>query len=275
MVLSGTVDKKRVIRKKKFDNQRFSSIDIINTEWRHCSFTNCRFDTVTFKRNVFVNCHFSKVEFSTCNFAECQLAVNSGKQSGIFENVIFSNCRFTRSDFNFPIIKDAGFINNQYTEADFDGSRFYNTRFVGEMDVVEFRGHSVLANSGGILTRVDPKKFKNPMEQVDFSAAQFRFVGFSHGINLTKCSFPNDGNSFVIRNPRACFGKVKAIIEHEWSPNDKKRALHLIDTFLFTKNHESMPVLYFYKRPVAESLQEFDDKLFALVKQVNDETISA
>jgi uncharacterized protein YjbI with pentapeptide repeats len=273
MEISGAADKKRVIRKKKFDTRDFSFIDIINTEWRNCSFIDCRFDSVVFKHNIFINCQFTNVIFSGCLFTECQLAVNSGKRSGVFENVQFDSCQFTRSDFNFPIIKNCAFINNIYTETDFDGSRFYYSRFVGEMDTVEFRGYSVLATSG-FFNRVEPKKIKNPMENVDFTEAQFKYVGFSNGINLSNCRFPDDGNSFLIRSPRACFNKVKAIIDYSWSPNDKKRALHLIDTFLFTKNHETMPVIYYYKRPAQESLKEFDEKLFALVKQVNDETVA-
>lgn len=275
MELSGTADRKKIIRKKKFEGRYFSSADIVNTEWKHCHFMDCHFDRVVFKHNVFIDCHFSKIEFSDCDFTECQLAVNSGKNSGVFENVTFTNCRLTRTDFNFPVISDCSFISNQYTETDFDGSRFYNCRFVGEMDAVEFRGYSVLAKGGGFLNPVDPKKFTNPMDQVDFSEAQFRFVGFSHGIDLSRCIFPKDGNGFLVRNPKACFTKVKAIIEHGWPPNDKKRALHLIDTFLFTKNHQSMPAIYFYRRPVAETLKEFDEKLFALVKQVSDQTIAA
>jgi uncharacterized protein YjbI with pentapeptide repeats len=275
--ISGTADKKKIIRKKKFEGQSFSFIDIVNTEWHGCSFIDCEFDSAVFRRNVFINCRFVRVIFSGCLFTDCQLAVNSGKKAGIFENVQFENCQLTRTDFNFPVIKDCSFTNNIYTEMDFDGSRLYNTRFVGEMDTVEFRGYSVLATTDkwGIFKSVDPRKFKNPMENVDFTQARLRYVGFSHGINLSNCRFPDDGNSFLIRSPRACFTKVKAIIEHGWNPADKKRALHLIDTFLFTKNHESMPVIYFYKRPVEESLKEFDEKLFALVKQVNDETVSA
>lgn len=275
MEISGTADKKRVISKKKFEHLDFSFIDIVNTEWRNCSFLKCGFDSIVFKRNVFINCRFIDVVFSGCIFTDCQMAVNSGKQSGIFENVQFDNCQITRTDFNFPLIKNCRFLNNIYTETDFDGSRFYHSSFEGEMDTVEFRGYSVLANAGGIFSRVEPRKFKNPMEQVDFSQARFRYVNFSNGINLSACRFPDDGHGFLIRSPRACFTKVKAIVEHSWSPNDKKRALHLIDTFLYTKNHESMPVIYFYKRPVEESLKEFDEKLFALVKQVNDETVSA
>lgn len=269
--------RKRVVRKKKFTGQDFSSNEIIDTTWRNCSFVNCTFDKTIFKNNIFINCRFSDGAFTGCQFTDCQMANNIGKHSGIFENVRFENCRFVRVDFNFPIIKDSSFINNSYNETDFDGSRFYNSRFEGEMDAVEFRGYSVLAKTeglGGLITRVNPKKFRNPMENVDFSRAQFRFVGFSNGINLANCKFPGDENSFLIRSPRACFTKAKAIIENSWSPNDKKRALHLIDTFLFTRAHESMPIFFFYKRPVADSLKEFDEKLFALVKKINDETVA-
>jgi uncharacterized protein YjbI with pentapeptide repeats len=269
--------KKRVIRKKKFIEQDFSSKEIINTVWRQCSFVNCRFDKTGFKNNIFINCRFADLAFTQCQFIDTQLANNNGKHSGIFENVRFENCRFVRVDFNFPIIRGCSFINNSYSETDFDGSRFYDSRFEGEMDSVEFRGYSVLAKThalGGLINRVNPKKYRNPMENVDFTRASLKYVGFSNSINLANCRFTIDENSFLIRSPRACFTKVKAIIEHSWSPNDKKRALHLIDTFLFTKAHESMPLFFFYKRPVADSLKEFDAKLFALVRQVNDETVS-
>jgi uncharacterized protein YjbI with pentapeptide repeats len=271
MEISGTADKKRVIRNKKFEHLDFSFIDIVNTEWRNCSFDKCEFDSTVFKRNVFINCRFVDVGFSGCIFTDCQMAVNSGKQSGIFENVQFDNCQITRTDFNFPVINNCRFLNNFYTETDFDGSRFYNTRFQGEMDTVEFRGYSVLARSGGIFNRVEPRKIKNPMENVDFSLAQFRYVNFSNGINLSNCRFPEERDGFLITSPRACFSKAKAIIENSWNASDKKRALHLIDTFLFTKNHESMPIMYFYKRPSVETLKAFDEKLFDLIKSINDD----
>lgn len=266
-------DKKSVKRKKKFESHDFSFTEITNTEYRDCSFINCRFDKTIFKNAVFANCRFADTIFTGCEFIDCQLANNIGKRSGVFENVQFENCRFTRTDFNFPIIRNCSFINNIYIETDFDGSRFYNSKFVGEMEAVEFRGYSVLATTDwmGLIKRVEPLKYKNPMENVDFAQARFRYVGFSNGINLANCRFDIGENGFLINSPRACFSKAKAIIESTWSPNDKKRALHLIDTFLFTRSHETMPLIYFYKRPTAESLQEFEEKLFALLKKINDD----
>lgn len=266
-------DKKRVVRKKKFENHDFSFTEITDTKWRNCIFIHCRFEKTIFRNTSFVNCRFLDLAFTSCQFTDSQLANNIGKRSGIFENVRFENCRFTRTDFNFPIIRSCQFIDNIYIETDFDGSRFYDTRFVGEMDSVEFRGYSVLAATHwlGLFQRVEPRKIKNPMQNVDFTGARFRYVGFSNGINLANCRFATDENGFLINSPRACFAKAKAIIESSWPPNDKKRALHLIDTFLFTRNHESMPLIFFYKRPSVESLREFDEKLFALIKKINED----
>jgi fluoroquinolone resistance protein len=276
MILSGTADKKRVIKKKKFEDHDFSAVELINTVWRHCTFVNCKFDNTIFKDNTFINCRFIDLSFSGCRFTDCQIAKNSGKHSGIFENVQFENCRFTRSDFNFPVIRSCRFINNVYNETDFDGSRFYDCWFAGDIDSVEFRGYSVLATTHwrGLFKQVEPRKYRNHMKNVDFSQARLRYAGFSHGINLADCRFPDDGNGFLITSPRACFARAKAIIENTWNPNDKKRALHLIDTFLFTKNHESMPLIYFYKRPSVESLRAFDEKLFDLIKNIsNDQAV--
>lgn len=266
-------DKKRVVRRKKFESHDFSHTEIINTVYRNCSFINCKLDNTLFRYTAFVNCRFIDTDFTNCQFTDCQLANNIGKQSGVFENVLFQNCRFTRTDFNFPIIRNCRFTDNIYVETDFDGSRFYDTKFIGEMDSVEFRGYSVLATTDwmGVFKQVEPRKIKNPMQNVDFTEARFRYVGFSNGINLANCQFRIDENGFLINNPRSCFGKAKAIIESSWSPNDKKRALHLIDTFLFTRNHETMPLIYFYKRPAVESLKDFDDKLFALLKKINED----
>jgi uncharacterized protein YjbI with pentapeptide repeats len=263
--------KKRVVRKNKFEDHDFSFTEITNSVYRNCSFIKCKFDKTVFKNSIFINCRFVDTVFNGCQFIDCQLANNIGRRSGVFENVQFENCRFTRTDFNFPIIRNCDFTDNIYVETDFDGSRFFNSRFAGEMDAVEFRGYSVLATTHwmGLIQRVEPRKHKNPMENVDFTAARFRYVNFSTGINLSNCRFNTEENGFLINSPRACFAKAKAIIESTWSPNDKKRALHLIDTFFFTRSHESMPLIYFYKRPAVESLKEFDEKLFALLKKIN------
>ena len=265
--------KERRIKKRKFDNHDFSSAEISNVTWKNCSFNNCRFENTIFKNTVFINCSFTNLSFNGCRFEGCQLAKNKGKQSGVLEQVQFENCVFVRSDFNFPIIRSCNFINNQYSELDFDGSRLYNCRFAGEMDAVEFRGHSVLAMPDwwDVFRGVDYRKYKNPMEAVDFREATFLHVGFSNGINLSKCLFPDGENGFLITAPKACFGRAKAIIENSWSANDKKRALHLIDTFLFTPRHESMPVIYFYKRPVNDTLKEFEDRLYNLLKKINSD----
>lgn len=269
-------DKALKIGKYRFEKFNFSFATISNTIWKNCTFINCRFEETRFKNVTFINCNFIDLTFSRCSFISCKMAENIGKHSGLFENVQFENCNITRCDFAFPIIRNCRFINNKFSEVEFDGSRFYSCRFVGEIEAAEFRGVSFSARTHwlGLIRWVDPRKHKNPMENVDFTEAEFRYVGFADGINLSNCLFKIDEDNFLIKNPRAVFSRVRAEIEHHWDHKDKKRALHQLDMFIFSKQQEGLPLVYFYKRPAVDTLKEFEEKLHNLVKKINSELIT-
>jgi hypothetical protein len=74
--------------------------------------------------------------------------------------------------------------------ADFDGSRFVNCKFIGEVNSPWFRKHSIKEfEPNFILNQVNKKKFANEMQEVDFLEATLKYVTFSKDLDLSTCKF--------------------------------------------------------------------------------------
>lgn len=272
--LSPVGDKQLVFRKTRMEGVDFSFADLSKVIWEECDFTNCKFDSAVFKNATFIACNFMGSVFNGASFRDCELANNKGKHAGSFREVVFNTCSFKRVDFNFPLIDSCSFTHCDFNRVDFDGSRFMRTKFAGKVEAAEFRGYSLRADNKTLLffQSFDPKTFPNKMEDVDFETAELAYVGFSHGVDLSKCKFRLDSGNILIKNPKACFDKVKKILMQDWDEEDRQGALDIIDRFWFSWDKQDMPVIFLNKVRNQSLSQECDDKLFDLVKAVSTQT---
>lgn len=258
------------IKPNKFSDIDFSYADLSNSEWRNCEFINCKFENTTFFNVKLENCQFKEIDFVNCKFKNSNLGINSLKNSGKYYKVNFIKNTFKYVDFRFPIFDECNFIENNITQVDFDGSRFFNTKFSGIIDSADFRGYSLFASTKilGLFKVFDPLKFKNEMINVDFSNCELKYVGFYNDIDLSKCNFPKGDNYLYIKNPSKCYTQAKMTIQNTWK-NDKERkeAINIIDEFWFPKSKHNMKTDFLTKTKIGGFPMQFTEKLFSLIKE--------
>lgn len=174
----------------RIENIDFSHGDIQHTDWKNCLFKNIKFHSTQMEQVTVINCDFQDVEFSNTRLSYSHLNIRTGNKSGSFKNVTFKKSNLNETRFSFPIIEDCNFEDCNLYAADFDGSRFKNCKFIGEVNSPWFRRHSIKEfEPNYLLNKVDKTKFTNEMDNVDFSAATLKYVTFSKDLDLTKCKF--------------------------------------------------------------------------------------
>ncbi|RZJ19907.1 MAG: pentapeptide repeat-containing protein [Acinetobacter sp.] len=175
----------------KLQNIDFSYSDIQVTTWEKCSFIDCLFYQVDARTITFIACEFLNVIFKNTRFSYGYLNIRKGKLSGSFKNVSFIKSQFSETRSSFPIIDNCLFEDCNFYAADFDGSRFSNTKFKGVLNCPWFRKHSKNEfEPNYFFNRIDKSKFTNEMLNVDFSEATLEYVGFSNDLDLKDCKLP-------------------------------------------------------------------------------------
>ena len=221
----------------------FSYADFRGTYWTKCNVTNSIFLKANFK-NVEINAsNFLNITFDKCNFGYGYLNTRSGSESGTFIKVTFRECDLSKTIFHFPVVQNCIFENCKLYETNFDVSQFYDTKFVGLLDSVFFRGR-IEASPDFFSKLFRPKrldKIVNPMENVDFSEAELRGVSFSDGIDLGKCVFPDNGQYLFVENLQETYSKAKEIINESWEGEDKRVGLGFIDNVFYGRRNQNQP----------------------------------
>jgi uncharacterized protein YjbI with pentapeptide repeats len=251
----------------------FSYADISYSYWRRVTIENCLFEETEAKEIRIVASNFDNCVFRKTNLFCSYLNQNIGDDSGSFINIEFIESNLSKCRFYFPIINNCSFIDCNLIETDFDGSRFSNCKFKGELDSLWFRGYSTKARTSiaGLFNRINPRKFKNLMYNVDFSeATKIIGVSFSDGIDLSQCYFPKDENYLFIENLQETFTQVKKVVNDEWYGEDKRKALAIIDKVYLTPNKKDQLNDLIDKFILTDEGKDVDfgDKFFYLIKNV-------
>lgn len=262
----------------KIESVDFSHTDISYSWWEKCAVNNCLFEGTKMKEiwvhaSDFLNCVFRKA-----NLTYSYLNENIGANSGSFRKVEFIETNLSECIFSFPIMEDCVFIDCNLLATNFDGSRMKNCKFKGKVDSPWFRGYSNTAQRStlGIFNRIDPKDYPNPMENVDFSEAELLGVTFSDGIDLSRCIFPNDESKYIIvRNLKSVYSKAKKVIDTEWTGENKRKGLGFIDTIFFKPDRQDQQIDVIDKNLLTDegNDQEFGDKFFNLIREINSKRI--
>lgn len=266
------VDKLINIKANVFHKIDFSEADLSNSTWSNCEFIDCRFNGSVFYNVTFKNCSVKDTDFIKCKFKHSDLGRNILKKSGLFSNVNFKECFLKYVNFCFPLFDKCSFINCEIEKVDFDGSRFSNSVFAGEIEAADFSGYSSYASTSlfGLIKWFNADEYKNYMENVDFSKAQLKYVGFSHGIDLTKCKFPVGENYLIVNNPGKVYTKAQEIINTKWHDSEKELADDYINMFLNPERKKNMRVDFLIRHIHHRNPVGFDEKLFELIRSINE-----
>ena len=174
----------------KVDNIDFTYADIQTTEWTNCRFSNVKFYGANLEQLRITNCAFENVLFQNTKLSYSYLNIRNGTKSGSFKNVTFKNSQLNETRFSFPTIEDCIFDSCNLHAADFDGGRFKDCKFIGEVNSPWFRKHSIKEFEPNLIfNQVNKRLFTNEMQNIDFSAATLKYVTFSKDLNLSQCKF--------------------------------------------------------------------------------------
>lgn len=259
------------VRDNVVESVDFSFSDISYSVWEKCSISNCLFEGTKAKELCVIASNFLNCSFKKTNLSYSFMNKNIGTDSGAFIAVSFEEANLSECIFCFPIVKNCRFQNCNLIATNFDGSRMANCQFIGEVNSPWFRGYSTTAQKSllGLFNRVEPKKYPNEMENVDFSKANLVGVSFSHSIDLSECIFPKGEDYILINDLKYTMEKVRYIIESEWKGEDKRKGLVLIDNVYFKKDKQDQLLDIIDTFPIASSDVEFDNKFFNLIRSNN------
>ncbi len=106
------------------------------------------------------------------------------------------------------------------------------------------------------------------MKNVDFSEVELGDVLFSHKVDLSNCKFPEKGDFIIVKNLPTTYIKVREIIEKDWSGEDKRQGLLLIDNFYNSDMKKGMPMDYIDTSYNKHLGFDFQKKFFDLMKSI-------
>lgn len=260
------------LKKAKLENIDFSYCNVKYSLIERCFVSNCIFKETKAQElyiiaSDFINCCFEKSDISHSFLNE-----NIGKNSGSFKNTEFIETNLKECSFSFPIVEQCSFENCNLYATNFNGSRFFDTKFKGVIDSPWFSGYATNINKSilGIFNSISPKNYPNKMINVDFSEAKLIGVSFINGVDLNNCKFPNNENYILIKDIKKTFSKAREVINNEWPTDYKRIANNLIDNLYLATNkqNQSMDLVDQYLLTDDGKMKEFGEKLFNLIKSL-------
>ncbi|GAA5030081.1 hypothetical protein GCM10011506_18910 [Marivirga lumbricoides] len=254
----------------------FSYADISECVFVKCTIENCIFESSILKNIECVACNFSNGSFIKTNLSNSSLALNRGVDSGSFKNIEFIESNLSKVSFRFPVIDNCKFINCKLYEVNFDGSRFSNSKFIGKFESGWINGYSRYASKSlfGIFNRVNPYDYPNLMKNVDFLEAELEDVLFNYKVDLRDCKFQERGDFIIVKNLPTTYIKAREIIEKDWSREDKRQGLFLIDNFYNSEMKNGMPMDYIDTSYNKHLGRDFQKIFFDLIESIDSELLN-
>jgi hypothetical protein len=164
--------------------------------------------------------------------------------------------------YSDSVFDKCDFLDCNLKRVDFEGSRFFNCRFTGDVKEVFFRKYG----------RITPRRKPNEMLNIDFSEAKLESVSFVDDIDLTGCKFPLSEDYIHIRqNRKKIFEEIRKTVETAWEGMDKKIAMALLDNYFLLPSKEKQQIEFidrFYLESVNEKLGR---SFFELIKRTDSQ----
>ncbi|WP_285008667.1 pentapeptide repeat-containing protein [Pedobacter faecalis] len=248
----------------------FSYANISYAYFQGCKFDNCFFDSTVAKGIRIYNCDFSSCDFNACNLSYAFLNSNIADNAGSYINCNFKNCNLKETFFSFPLIEHCIFDNCKFYATDFDGSRMRNVKFIGKVESPIFRGFSTNAQTSilWLFNRIDPRDYRNRMENVDFTEAELDDLLFLDEIDISSCRFPATGEFILVKDIHAVFPNMRAHIESEWEGEDRRQGLFLIDNLFYSEMKQGMKMDLISTVRNKYLTEAFQTRFFTFLKEV-------
>ena len=195
----------------EFRNVHFDGIDFTGSDLAHVQFFNSKITECRFDGALCGNWGVRAADIIRTSFVDAKLrdAVLGPWYQGRGNRYQFVD--FSRADMRGLISTTATYVDCNFSHArldkiDFQSSSFIRCRFAGEVREVLFYDNAF-----------DPrKKEANPMEDVDFSQAQLRWVAFRR-LNLDRVRLPENRDHLVLKNYPCVLRKALAAVKDDES----------------------------------------------------------
>jgi uncharacterized protein YjbI with pentapeptide repeats len=255
------------------ENVSFSETDFSFSNWENLSLRNCIFNNVFFSRANLSGlndraCTFLDVDFTYANRLCSTLGINRAR----YERVNFQHANLSHSYCDNGYLIDCDFSHAKVQNIDFDATHLTRCKFAGKLKSVWFRGYYKIQAHEDRYGKTEP----NPMEDIDFSAAEFWDVEFTTNCDLSRVVPPADGKHILIKNWPMAREMARNIIQEEWSGFFQDRGLHYLKlekdnpmTIYSIGFYESLIRKYF---PASEMVDDFIEQYFSLLWKVTEIT---
>jgi uncharacterized protein YjbI with pentapeptide repeats len=223
---------KPVFEHLTLDQIDLSGSSLENSYWLDCTFRRVRLDRMRGRGTNFASSRLDSVSFFRADLRNANWGLDR-LDGPVISEVHFVGTDMRGTSYGHPLFRNCRFERCNLKQVNFRGSRFEDCVFVGSLDEVIFCGWDR-----------DPEpsveKIRNPMKNINFSAAELRNVAFSNGIDLSSCAFP--ANGYVrIPHPRRTFRHALTVIAATWSGPSKEQAETFLDGMLKTHFVEEQP----------------------------------
>lgn len=201
-----------VFKNVQLEGMDFSDSHLEYIRFFHSRITGCRFDRADCRHWGVRASDVTRTSFVGTNLRDAVLGPWYEGRANKYEFVNFSYADMRGLLSSTATFTDCDFSHARLDKTDFQSSSFIRCRFAGEVREVLFYD----------LAYKSPKPDPNPMEDVDFSAAQLRWVEFRH-LDIDRVRLPKDDNHVVVRNYRCVLQKALAAARN--SQHRSSRAL--------------------------------------------------
>lgn len=181
--------------KSRLVDSRFSRCMFDGGDFRWAVVRSCRFESCSFR-----NADFSDADDTANEFIRCDFTKASFRDARLGERAsLYQDCLFDRTDLRVLLFFAPRFRNCVFQDCKFEAllaaSSFEGCTFRGTLHNVVFSDESEWPQARGERRGTRPPH--NTMRDVDFQSAQFRFVGFRGGLDLSTVEIPQDGRHFL------------------------------------------------------------------------------
>lgn len=168
--------------------------------------SRCRFDQADVQQSVWKRVAVTDTSFARADLREA--VIGDGVDHSRFERVVFRSARMANAGPSATFV-DCDFSNALLTRVAFRDARLIRCRFAGSLLETTFYGKRTLLGHDERL------------EDVDFSDAQFRFVGFRR-LDMTSVRLPTGDGHVVVRRVRCTLARAIEALRLE--PGDDAKA---------------------------------------------------
>ena len=263
------------------ERTQFYNTKIINADLSYCDLTltefiDCSLENIYAIKGKFVSCRFlgtnvSNSIFDECNFEESGMGKYRKESNNPckFENLYFIKCNLKNTLYLVAEYRKVTFDNCKIKDVDFDGTRFFDCVFKGELDSVMFYGNSRILMPTKNESPVDRFTFFNSMQNVDFTEAKLLGIGFRQRCDISTCKFPQNDNYLFVYNSQLNLELIKQKLSNAFEGKEREWALRSIEDIKMWFDREGTKIYLLDKYITLQYFGlEYTTKYFNILQEV-------